>query len=521
MKQSYKWLGAFLFASIVLTGCNKEENDILSEYTDSTTAAGSTKEGFFDVTFFAGNSLNGTATRVAIHDEETDRVQTLMYILYKKDETGTYAYFKHVYLFRPENYNIPEMHRWPHDTVSETLPNGDYKVVFLGNLDSNLFSGQGSTAVLSDYRSSYEDARINMPVAGPNAFNGTNMFYLDIAEFNQDSPNVDILLERIVTQHEYQREFVDTNDALNTLVGNIAANIKNEQLTTEIVGGLLHSALLEPVSDALGVSGALFATKIVDTLVGALVGDLVDALYKDLLSKLLERLESTLVTQGGQADLLGLSNLLNPWSISKYADITGKFATSVNFDLQVQSSDLNSRTWENIPINVVPGEESSKSRYISMTLLNGDKLVDKIDIKKEGLIGPVVDGVVDDDLLYGRFMNVENDLSYTASSNIKYHTNYAFLNITLDDYGTSEESEPVTVTAKLDSALVTKDLLKELLGDILGGILGDLLSPLLNAVTNVLEETTFTLGIRLPDLGIHNIVVEGGWEPTTHSSSVQ
>lgn len=44
-----------------------------------------------------------------------------------------------------------------------------------------------------------------------------------------------------------------------------------------------------------------------------------------------------------------------------------------------------------------------------------------------------------------------------------------------------------------------------------------LLRPLLNAVTGVLQETTFALNVYLPDLGIQNIVVEGGWEPVTSS----
>lgn len=499
-----------------MVGCSKEESLSLNEPDNIENNINNNKE-YFDITFF-DNSC-GINSR-DITNGMSDRVQTLMYILYKKDENGIYRYMKDVTLFKPKDYNVVEEHKWPHDPVTETLPYGDYKVVFLGNLDNNLFSAQGNTSILGEYKSTYDDARINMPLAGPLAFKNTNMFYLDIAEFNQENPRVNILLERIVTQHEYQREFVDPNDALSMLVNNISNSIKEEQLTTEIVGGLLDSALLKPVSDTLGLADltGILTRNIVDALVGALVGDLIDALNEQLLQKLLGRLESTLVTQGGEPDLIGLSNLLNPWSNSKYTDITGKFATSVNFDLKVQTSDVNARIWENIPINVVPGEELSKSRYISMTLLNGEKFVDKIDIKKEGLIGPVVDGVLDDPLLYGRFINVENDLTYTASPNIKYHTNYAFLNLTLNDYGTSDESEQVEVSAMLDSVLVTEELLKSILGDFLGGTLGHLLSPVLNAVTNVLKTTTFTLNIKLPNLDIHNIVVEGGWEDTELST---
>ena len=66
---------------------------------------------------------------------------------------------------------------------------------------------------------------------------------------------------------------------------------------------------------------------------------------------------------------------------------------------------------------------------------------------KEGLVGPLVDGVVDDAVLYGRLINIKNPLAYTSSPNVAYNTHYAFLNLTLDDYGTSDASDPVTVEA--------------------------------------------------------------------------
>lgn len=520
MKGIYKWLGAFVLSSFLLGGCSKEDTDTLFEQAGDT-PAGSVKEGYFDVTFFANQPGEGApGTRAAITGS-SERVQTLMYILYRKDESGTYQYVKHVTLFRPENYSVPEEHWWPYEAIKETLPNDDYRVVFLGNLDSNLFTGQGSTAILSDYRNTaYGEARIRMPQTGPTAFTNTNMFYMAKADFNQDTSDVDILLQRIVTQHEYQREFVDVNKALSGLVDNIAKEIKEKQLTTDIVKGLLNNALLEPIKKIplIDVLTALLGgvTKVVDAIAAGLTGDLIEALNEVLLQELLTCLESSLKTQGGNADLLGLSNLLNPWSISPSADISGKFVSSVDFDLNKQSGDINTVTWENIKMQVVSGEEVSKTRYLSVTLLNGDNLVEKIDIKKEGLVGPIVDGVVDDAALYGRLINIENDLEYMASPNIKYHTDYALLNLTLDNYGTSDDSEQLHLTGKLDSALVTEALLEELLGP-LGSVASNLLTPLFNTVTKVLDETTFALDIKLPNLGIQNIVIEGGWEPTTDS----
>ena len=402
--------------------------------------------------------------------------------------------------------------------IRETLPDGDYRVVFLGNLDANLFEGQGQEAVLQNYGTYFDEARMVMPAGGPLAFTDRNLFYFASADFNQDAPQVDILLQRIVTRHEFQREFVDVNSALDMLVSNIFDSIREQQLTTTVVGGLLHSALLEPVAKALLLDeSALLVTQVV----GFLTTPLIDALDEALLQnkvEVLTRLENTLKTSGGGADLLGLSNVLNPWAISPGADVTGYFVTEMDFDLQpVVASGQVARTWEDIPMSKQAGEELSVERYLTLILLDGANRIDKIDIKKEGLVGPLVDGVVDDAVLYGRLINIENDLSYEAQPNVAYHTNYAFLNLTLDNYGYSEEGDPLELTAQLDSALVTEELLSSLLGDLGGLIGGVLLRPLLNAVTGVLQETTFALNVYLPDLGIQNIVVEGGWEPVTSS----
>lgn len=498
--------------TLFMAGCGKEDQEFIPSGTEVENPSISPGEGTFEVTFFAGDTGEEAAvSRVAISGK-SDRVQSLMYILYRKGTDGKYVYVKKETVFRPDNYAVMEEHDWPLPAIKESLPNGDYRVVFLGNLDANLFEGQGTEAVVHNYMSYFDEARIVMPQNGPLAFTNQNMYYFAMADFNQNNTRVDILLQRIVSRHKFQREFVDANKALSQLVDNIAKDIREKQLTTEIVGGLLHSALLEPVTDALGLGGLLFATQVVDALVGALTGDLIEALNQVLLQELLTHLESTLKANDTDADLLGLQNLLNPWAISSSADVTGNFISALDFNLQpISTGNSMAVTWEGIPMQKVAGEELSSERYITMILLGGDNLIYKIDVKKEGLVGPLVDGVVDDAVLYGRLINIENKLTYLAEPNIAYITNYAFLNLTLNGYGTSDDSEQVHLTAKLDSALVTEELLRNLLGDILGGLLGRLLTPLLNAVTHVLDTTTFVLDVKLPDLSIQNIVVEGGW----------
>lgn len=147
------------------------------------------------------------------------------------------------------------------------------------------------------------------------------------------------------------------------------------------------------------------------------------------------------------------------------------------------------------------GEKLCNERYISI------RDNDKIGVKKERLVGPLVDSVEDNPVLYGRLINFNNGLCYTATSSVAYHTNYDFPNMTLNDYGTSEESEQLHLTAKLDSALDTEELLRNLWGDILGGLPGLLLTPLLNTITHVLDTTTFAWDVKLPELSIQNIVV--------------
>lgn len=509
-----------LLVSIALffgTGCEKDSNTSAV----GTPVSGSYSESeSFDVTFFPCESdVSSLDTRTAINGS-SDRVQTLMYILYRKDATDRYVYVKRETVFRPDNYTVPESHEWPLQAIHETLPNGDYRVVFLGNLDANLFEGQGQESILQNYMTYYEDARIVMPVMGPMTFTDQNMYYFASANFNQNNTQVEILLQRIVTKHEFLREFVDANSALSQLVDNIAKEVKARHLTTEIVSGLLHNALFGPIDEVLKLHFVLdFITEdIVDALVGALVGDLIDALNQELLHKLLTRLESTLKTNDTDADLLGLQNLLNPWAISSSADVTGYFTSALDFDLQpIAASSQTAVTWEEIPMQRKAGEELSSERYISIIMLGGDNKIDKIDVKKEGLTGPLIDGVVDDAALYGRLINIENDLVYTAYPNVAYHTNYALVNLTLNNYDDSEDEEPLYLSAKLDSILMTDELLQSILGDYLGGLLGSLLTPLLDTVTDVLRETTFELDVMLPDLDIHNIVVEGGWEPTTSS----
>ena len=336
MIHKYTWSGFLvltLFTLLFATGCSETEEMTTPTSTgdDALHSDRPYGEGTFEVTFFAdGSSDMPQDTRAAISGT-SDRVQSLIYLLYRKDADGQYAYVKKETVFRPENYNVAEEHDWPLPAIRETLPNGDYRVVFLGNLDDNLFAGQYSEHVLQNYMTYYDDARIVMPIAGPLAFTDQNMYYFATAEFNPDTPQVEILLQRVVTKHQFLREFVNPHDALNQLADNITRNIKEQQLTTSIADSLLHSALLEPIGNIPLISlTAHLTTQIVDALAGALAGNLIDALNDAVLQVVLTRLNNTLVANNSDTSLLGLGNL-QPMDCIVGSRCNGRFCTFHRF----------------------------------------------------------------------------------------------------------------------------------------------------------------------------------------------
>ena len=194
----------------------------------------------------------------------------------------------------------PQTYQWPlQQSVSFTLPKGDYKAVFVGNVDKNLFAEQNDNAILTDYQGDMANARINMPEKGPLGFNQYNMYYLCVVDFSQANPSPNVLMQRIMANNVYGRNMVDTQNekdvVISMLVNNLVKEIRQNDLTTDVVKALLHSSLLNALSKATdldAIAGGL--THVVDRLVNLLLGDVVEKLNEVLLKEVTKRLSAAL-----------------------------------------------------------------------------------------------------------------------------------------------------------------------------------------------------------------------------------
>lgn len=95
----------------------------------------------------------------------------------------------------------PQTYEWPlTQEINFELPNGDYKAVFVGNADKNLFIDQRDNEILTGYNGDFASARINMPEMGPKGFNQYNMFYLCTVDFSPANPSPNVLMQRVVAE---------------------------------------------------------------------------------------------------------------------------------------------------------------------------------------------------------------------------------------------------------------------------------------------------------------------------------
>ena len=324
MKTSY--IGLLLCATIALTSCDNDAEALLDKPA-SGNVEGNVPEGYFRATFFPKPADVPVNTRAAVNGN-SQLIQSLRCLIYQKQADGTYRYHtdKTVLKYEGAVGNIvPQTYVWPlKNEISFNLPNGDYKAVFVGNVDKNLFKDQNDTELLTGYTGDFASARINMPEAGPKGFNDYNMFYLCTVDFSPSTPSPNVLMQRVVAQNVYGRNLIDTNNAVSMLANNIVKQIRENNLTTDIVKGLLRSSILDALSKATGldaIAGSL--TTIVDRLVNMILGDVVKALNEQLLQEVIKRLEAALKGEGGaDKSLVGLNYILNPWTTVNEVDVT-------------------------------------------------------------------------------------------------------------------------------------------------------------------------------------------------------
>lgn len=533
-----------LCVSFAFTGCEKEA--FVDETIENGNGQGAANETEVPEGYFVANLMPTTCdfSRVLVNGEST-AVQSLRFLLFKK-QTDDDGQEKYVY-YKPDNADesfgivfgatnqgsglVNQKYSWPlagyENRLKVTLPVGDYRVVFLGNMMESQFTGQDENSdivYLSD--GEYDNVRINLPSNGPQAFYPMtndivyqNAFYMGAADFNINNPSPKIVLQRLVSQSTFSRDLIDTNDAVGMLVQSIVDQIKDGQLSTDIVKGVLRTKLTKILEPLLGDSLLYPLTTVVDRLVNILLGDLVNALHEAVLEQVTDLVEKELLSEQNSD---ALYSILNPWSTVGSIDAKVALAKSIDLNRRVKSYS-DPLSIEKITIK----EDNDKAPNFTITSLNGPfTLIEaKVhDTKANGLNDAIkvlrpAASKIDDALLAGLLINIKTSLAYTQESNQRYTTKYDLLSLKLTDSSPQDEGETINIETALSEVLDAGKLTAAILGD---GILSGVLSGLLGGVDG-LEESLLgplqssllkNLDLRLPNIAIGNISLDGRWDVT-------
>lgn len=526
----YKWAVCLAMASLVFTGCEKDDAlDANRSETVNESSSDTVKDGYFTATLIPGIG-NDMQPRAAITGF-SDRIQTLRFMLFKKGDDGVYTHFTDLKdsneKIVDENIieyelNTNQIYEWPlTQSVQLNLPVGDYKVVFLGNMDNQQFDDQGSEEIIQLNSGRFEDVRINMPVEGPLAFlptlnsgNGQyqNLFYLATADFNQNNPNPQILLQRLVTQSSFSRDLIKTEDAVGQLVQSIVDQVNDEQLLSDIVEGVLRNELTGALTGKLTGLTDLLLGDVVDALVNVLLGDILTLVNDALLQQVTDFLDDSLLADGTDSPLY---TLLNPWSRLTKVDASMDIVTSIDLNRVPRKIETNSIN--NVPLNKPKGA----APYFTVTLLNGTYKLNNArvtDDEQTLLREPI--GALDNGLLAGLFINLCTPISYETGNNLQYSTNYDLLRLKLVD-DTYSQTENITVNVDdLKTIINSEGLTNSLLGHgLLGNLTKEVIMSIVQPVVDRLLGNESSLlnngiGIKLPNLAIGNITLEGRWGMT-------
>lgn len=533
-----------LCVSFAFTGCEKEA--FVDETIENGNGQGAANETEVPEGYFVANLMPTTCdfSRALVNGEST-AVQSLRFLLFKK-QTDDDGQEKYVY-YKPDNADesfgivfgatnqgsglVNQSYNWPlagyEERLTVTLPVGDYRVVFLGNMMESQFTDQDENSdivYLSD--GEYDNVRINLPSKGPQAFYPMtndivyqNAFYMGAADFNINNPSPKIVLQRLVSQSTFSRDLIDTNDAVGMLVQSIVDQIKDGQLSTDIVKGVLRTNLTNILKPLLGDSLLYPLTTVVDRLVNILLGDLVNVLHEAVLEQVTDLVEKELLSEKNSD---ALYSILNPWSTAGSIDAKVALAKSIDLNRRVKSySD---------PLlikNITVKKDNDKAPNFTITSLNGPFTLIEAKVNDTGANGlnyaikvlrPAV-SEIDDALLAGLLINIETSLAYTQESNQRYTTKYDLLNLKLTDSSPQDKGETINIETALSKVLDADKLTTAILGD---GILSGVLSGLVGGVDG-LESSLLgplrssllkNLDLRLPNIAIGNISLDGRWDVT-------
>ncbi|NMA73829.1 MAG: hypothetical protein GX963_06630 [Bacteroidales bacterium] len=510
----------------VLISCEKQEIDelvVIPEVKPGTEVV--LPDGYFEVNFFT--SPNSIHTKAPVTGIDA-RVQHVRYIIYKS--TGEYVKEKEI--LTPVQ-GIPT---WPLGVLKDTLPEGSYDVVFLGNVEKTLFpyvigSSHGNYAdVLINYQTHYQDARIILPLT---EFSGNTEYYWAKASFSDTNPNPEILLQRMVGMLRLNRNFVDTNDAVTKLIDNILLQINYRDIIRNTLegayvgdpNGLLYNLLHPILSDGLLGPLVIVVDPFLNLLIQNLVEPITDALYDQIVSSLISQVELALKANatGNETGLAYLGRMLNPWAYGAEAILTiDDFPKAIDFDLNVKDY---FPVGQQFKYALLMDEEGTvNEKYIAVKGFNDDYDVRKINMLAQGLIyGLVVDYILDTELfLSGVFVDVSDPIIVQGSkSNLRYKADYSFLDLHLKSYTLQTDGNHtfflgvrIGDIANIDGIL--SEVITALKGlPVLGLIVALLTDAVLNPILTAIMDITVVVPLNLPLLGIENLTLSGSWSTVT------
>ena len=534
--------------SAYLASCSKDsEVESIIDEVESGVDAEEQPEGYFTATFTSG--LYSPISRTPI-DGLSSRVQSLRYIIYKKDQNGVYQYYtgkagNDKYLFGVEG-TITEPTKWPYTPLSVTLENGEYKVVFLGNMNEKQFvNGEAQNdSIVTNYKGKYSASRINLPtvkgfyeetISDGGEGKTSNFFYWDTVEVSTSNPNAEVLLQRIVSKFEMSREILSTEDGskarvalTSTLTKNIFDYLEGDGTITRLIGGQIGE-ITRGVFEDLGIDA--LEKMLIDPIVNALINGLDD-------TKIIEALTSQIdgVLKGNEkSNLLDLNAVLNPWGYDAEHAIVAFDKYTKSVDLDNKPVDYFVSSGDEIPrfaYTVNPNGTVGPRTYLQIYGLNGEWKIKRIDAtdKNNGEVpdlisGQIIDNFVDGWLIDGCVHDAAADLTYNFGANKPYHS--VFSDVTLNMYPkefVKDENGDLSVTVNLGKVLSLKNILDGTLTNIeqdenkkaydykneidklqnsktIGAFVKDILSGLLGTVGNLLDFLTGkTVGSILNDV---------------------
>ena len=453
--------------SAYLASCSKDsEVENIIDEVENGVGAEEQPEGCFTATFTSG--LYSPISRIPI-DGLSSRVQSLRYIIYKKDQNGVYQYYTGAagndkYLFG-ENGTISGPIDWPYTPLSVKLENGEYKVVFLGNMNEKQFvKGETTNApIVTNYKGTYTDARINLPtvkgfyekaITEGSSDKESNFFYWDTVEVSTSHPNAEVLLQRIVSKFQMSKETLSSENKesarvaiLNSITDNVVEYLKSEQVITNLVGGEIGK-----------ITEGVFKTFYIDTLDEMLLTPIVNALANSLdetqlLPLVTEQIDGIL-KMNEKENLLDLNALLNPWgTAADYAIVEfNKFPKAVSFDNK--AVEFFEASGNDIPrfayTMSCQTSDAGPKNYLRIYGLGGEwdiKRIDATDDKHALISGVLIDEAVDGWLLPGSLHDADANLKHTFGSNKPYNSVYSAL--ALNVYPKDKSDDPLEENLKI------------------------------------------------------------------------